>query len=112
MLAQLEVAYHDVAVACFKSVAKFLNGVLVDESTSCLTLCVDSTGHVAEALAHVEAEAIDVAVCSADGSFYTIETILQAAIDGVEAIAQAVGNTTELSIDVLSVEALEQVGTS
>ena len=77
---------------------------------------MDSTGNVAEALAHVKANCVNVAVSGAAAilnvSLCTIETIFEAAVDSIEAITESVGNTTELSIYVLVVEALKQVRTS
>ena len=61
-LAQLEVANKNVTVASFESVAKFLDGVSVDECASCFALCVDSASYIAEAFTHVIAYAVDVAV--------------------------------------------------
>lgn len=41
-----------------------------------------------------------------------IETIFQAIVDNIEAIAEAIGDTTQLSVDILSVETFKQVRTS
>ena len=73
---------------------------------------MDSTSDVAEALAHVKANSINVAVGSADCVLDAVEAILHARIDCVEAIAQTVGDTTELGVYFLCVEALKKVGAS
>ena len=115
-LAQLEVTSENIAVASFESVAKFLNGVSIDKSTGCFAFSVDSTSNIAEALAHVEANGVNVAVGSAaailDVCLSTIETILETVVDSVEAITETIGDAAELSVDILIVETFEEVGTS
>ena len=77
---------------------------------------MDSTGNVAEALAHVKANCVNVAVSGAAAilnvSLCTIETIFEAAVDSIEAITESVGNTTELSVYILVVETFEEVRAS
>ena len=122
-LAQLEVANKNVTVASFESVAKFLDGVSVDECASCFALCVDSASYIAEAFAHVIAYTVDVAVglaaallCSETvlcNSFAShVETIFHAAIDSIETITNAIGDAAKLTIYILIIKAFKQVGAS
>ena len=116
LLAQLEVSGHKLSILVCEFVAEFLHCVRVDECAGCFTFCVNSTGYVAEALAHIEANRVNVAVgCAAavfDISLSAVEAVFEAIVDSIEAITESVGNTTELSVYVLIVEALKQVGTS
>ena len=111
-LAQLEVANYNFSVACFELITEFLDCVLVDECASCLALCVNGVGNVIGVLASVVASSVDVAVDSAAAIFHRIAEVGDTLTSCVEAITQTVGDTTKLSVDVLSVEALEQVGAS
>ena len=115
-LAQLEVTNHYFTVASFEFVTQLLDGVLGDKSTSCFAFGVNGTSNIAEALAHVIANAIDVAVgCAAaifNCSLNAIETIFQAAVDSIEAVTNAVCDATELSVYILVVETFEEVRAS
>jgi hypothetical protein len=122
-LAQLEVASKDVAVFISEFVAKSLHGICIDESTSCFTFSVNRVGDFASVLATFVANRINVAVGLAaallsgetifcDAFTGHVEAIFHTGVDSVEAIAQAIGDTTQLSVDILGVKTLEKIGTS
>ena len=122
-LAQLEVANKDVAIASLESVAKFLDSVSIDECASCFAFSVDSIGDSAGVLCAFKANSVNVAIGFAaailcrktifsQGALNAIEAILHARVNSIEAITDAIGNTTKLSIYILIVKALEQVGAS
>jgi hypothetical protein len=74
---------------------------------------MDSTSNIAEALAHVEANGINVAVSGAaailDVCLGSVEAILEAIVDSIEAITETIGDATELSVHILVVETFEEV---
>ena len=77
---------------------------------------MDCTSNIAEALAHIKANGVNIAVgCAAaifDVSLCSVEAILQAVVDSVEAIAKPVGNSAKLAIYILIVKTFEKVGAS
>ena len=118
LLTQLEVCGHKCSVFVFESVAKSLHCVGVDESSGDFTLIVDSTNNITETLGCVKTESVDVAVGFAaallcgeavlgESRLCAIEAVFEAVVECVEAITQAVGDTTELSIYVLIVESFK-----
>ena len=58
------------------------------------------------------AYAIDIAIGSADSVLDTVEAVFHARVNCVEAVAEPVGDTTELSVYVLVIEAFEEVRAS
>ena len=127
MLAQLEVSSEKCSVFLFEFITESLHCVLVDKSTGCLTLCVDGTGYVTEAFAHIIADRVNVAVssaaavfdvclCAIETIFYrslcAVEAVFEAVVDCVEAITESIGDATELSVYILIVESFEEVGAS
>lgn len=122
-LAQLEVTSHYFAVTSFKSVAKFLDCVCVDECTSCFTFSMDSVSDFTSVFVVFITNSVNVAICLAaallcseaifcNTALGCIEAIFQARVDSVEAITETFGDATELAVNILIVEAFEKIGTS
>jgi hypothetical protein len=120
-LAQLEVTGHYFTVTCFEFVAEFLDGISVDKSTCGFTFCVDGVGDFTCVFAIFIANRVNVAVGCAAAILYGVaevgdafashvEAIFHTGVDSVETIAESVGDTTELSVDILCVETFEKVG--
>jgi hypothetical protein len=74
---------------------------------------MDSTSNVAEALAHIKANCVNVAVSGAAAILYiclnTVEAVLEAVVDSIEAITESICDATELSVYILIVETFEEV---
>ena len=120
-LAQLEVTYHNFSVACFKFVTKLLNGVLIDEGAGCFAFSVNCVGYIAKAATHIKTYRVNVAVSLAATIFHVVakfgdtglcavETIFQATVKGVKTIAETIGDTAQLTIYVLAIEAFKEIG--
>jgi hypothetical protein len=122
-LAQLEVTSENIAILVGEFVTKSLHGVCVDKRTGCFTFSVNCVGDFASVFATFVANRINVAVGLAatllsgktvfcDALAGHVETIFHATIDGIEAITEAVGDATELSVYILVVETFKKVGAS
>lgn len=121
LLAQLEVSSKQLTIARLKFVTKLLNGVLIDEGAGCFAFSVDCVGYIAKAAAHIKTHGVNVAVSLAatifhvvakfgDTSLCAVETIFQATIKGVKTIAETIGDTAQLTIYVLAIEAFKKIG--
>jgi hypothetical protein len=89
-----------------------LNGVLVNKCASGFTFCVNSIGDSTGVLGIFETDCVNIAVGGAAAIFHCVAEVRNTLTGCVEAIAEAIGDTTQLSVDILSVETFKQVRTS
>ena len=112
MLAQLEVSGQQLSVAVLELVAESLNSVCVDECASSFALGMDCGGDVASILRALKADSVDVAIDAAAAILHCVTKVTNALTGCIEAVTDAIGDAAQLSVDVLVVEAFEEIGTS
>nr|DAT41485.1 MAG TPA: hypothetical protein [Caudoviricetes sp.] len=123
MLRQLELNRLQIAIAIGQLVAERLHGVTIDQGTSSFAIGLNSIDHLTGVLIVLRTDSIDVAVGLAAAILLGITTLSDLAtqgtsavqhsiVHGVEAITQAVGQTTYTILQIVEVEVLAQIGTS